>query len=603
MTAAYLGQYRHATEGFEGLTTIDQVRAPFGETAAASFRFMRDEGLSTSRGKAYAPFIDKRESAIKELLGDVPVASHVIDLDSPQYRLSAELLDAGEIELDDNREIVAKSPRATKALGGRLDHSMVRSMAITRQLHRLYPDKVESDESIAEQVKADLAARRAENQRVLARGGAGAAFAGAAAGAVTDPFVLATMPMGAGYIRGPSILWNAARGFGSEFLIGAATETAIQAEVWDFKASIESPYSKGEAILNVLAAGVGGGVFRGTVGAAIDVTQALRAAMSIRGAARVLEDAGIDPQIASRIVDEMETRAASKPDGVTLEQHSAAIDRAIHDVSAGRMPEVDLPLPGVREAESFIDTRQAELVADAGERMTRGERKSLEQELKALNQRLKSAGSQRRFRELTQAEKDQGTTGRKAKQAATKSQRAEVAEVTEMVRRLEARLAKDDSARKAEADLSRLEQNRRKMAPEELAKSIGYKPRTELAKAIREAVGEREGLERVSATPLVTERPSKPVRVAAEKPEPKVAKPKAAKPKVDKGAVPAEARVPETVIEPEPVPDSVPDVGVAVGERADGTLDVKPARAAVADLNARLAAVERVNDCLLREAA
>ena len=610
MTAAYTAQYRETLEGFHPLSSDLQVRAGLGETAAASFRFMRDEGLSTSRLNAFEPLVASRQSAIAELTGDERAGTHRIELDNPRYQEIDRLLESGEISLSETMELVASSERAKRALSrDALDRSMARSMAITRYLHAMYPDRVQSDQQIAAQVKADLAEKRTQNQRIMSRGSGAGILAGTAAGALTDPVVLATLPIGLGEIRGAGVVGNALKALGSEFLIGAASESLIQGEVFAFKRSIESPYTKLEAAVNVLAAGLGAGVLRAVGSAAVDTTALVRAAMAESKAAKVLAEAGLDPVLVTRLLDEAETRAATKPAGVTLELHSSLIDRGVDAVSLGRLADTDeLPLPtadGIvaeREAALFIEERQAELLGLAGEKMSRGDRKALDGEIKDLQFKLEQASGKERLQALVDAEKKAGTTGRKAKDAAARTQAEEVKALEKRIASLEQQRERDNVFRKAEADLSRIEQARRQKPDTEVAKSLGYEGRTRLRDAIRELAGnhvrtERPHspvipVERVEATPEKLAEPAKPKAA----PEAKPAAPKAEpKPKVKKGepvAAPVEAP-----------PADLPDVPIAVAERADGTPDIRPASEVVVDINKQLSELDMVESCLLQEAA
>lgn len=609
MSANFAAQYRDVLSGFQPLESIDQTRASFGEGVAASFRYMRDEGLSVSAVRAYEPFVDARAAAIQKRLGRTVAAPHRIDPDNPRYRDALEVIQSGELTLDPDYLPVPQSERARRVMA-RVTRAELQSMALADALHKAYPDEIQSDEQITAAMTAELAKRREANTKIMARSSPMASFVGTAAGAVTDPAILATMPVGGGWIRGGGIFANAARAFGREFLIGAGSEAVVQAEVYEFKKALESPYTKADAVLNILAAGVGGGLLRATGSAAIDTASAFKVGKALRdalGDVRLrerMEAEGLDPVVVERLADEIEARAVSKPEGVTLAEHSRLIDQAMWDLSYGRIPEppgriaeTDAELR--TQAEAFLATRRGELEGEAAGRLTLGDRKALDVEIKATERELTGAGSQRRFRELTDEQKERGLTGRKAKAEAERVQRREVQAVTERLRALEARQAADDAARKSAGDLERLRQRAAEEGPEKLAESLGFKPRRNLGRAIAEAIKELEGMNRQPAAPVIAMRPARSAEVAPKAVEGAPAPPTArvtSKPKVDKGNVPAEARP----AEPEPVPENLPDLDVAVAERADGSLETKPVKEAVAELNEKLAEIQRVETCLLR---
>jgi hypothetical protein len=618
MTSLYSAQYKNRLQdsGVQPLESVDQTPATFGEGVAAAFRYARDEGLTISQWRAWDPYYDARDQAYKELTGEDSAATYWTQQE-PWYPEARDMARTGEISLD-GEELALKSPRA-QALAANVSPVYLRSIAKREALHRLYPDRILSDEQIAEKVKADLKVRREANQRVMARADSTAAeLVGTAAGLVTDPLVLATLPLGPEW-QGGKMLMNVLRGAGGEFVIGAGTEAVIQASVYDFKRAIESPYTKAEAVLNVLAAGLGGAVLRGTGSVAIDAATALRRALDTSGAARLLAEAGVDPSLAARIADELVTREATRPMGMDPIAHSDAIDRAVTQVGEGRIadPPAD-PAAVARvaedaatraEASQFLDARVAELLPIAGNRLERGARLELVGAIKRAEFDAERAASEARLREITDEIKASGVTGRKAKAAATKQQAAEVQKLRDDVEQLQRRLAKDDEARAAEAEVSRIEQGR--ADPVKTATRYGFEDPRPLRNAIREAVDavrqSEPDMERSAAVNLAE-------RVAAEPPP---------KPKVDKGAVPetlraeparaeAEPARPEPAkaeAAPEPVRpvlravEQLPDVPVAIAERADGSLEAKPVRELIAELDDELRAIDQLEACVLKEAA
>lgn len=62
------------SEAYRPLEGEDQLPASFSEGVAAAFRYTRDEGLSVSRGRAWQPYAEARNAAVKELTGEDLIA-------------------------------------------------------------------------------------------------------------------------------------------------------------------------------------------------------------------------------------------------------------------------------------------------------------------------------------------------------------------------------------------------------------------------------------------------------------------------------------------------------------------------------------------------
>lgn len=86
-------------------------------------------------------------------------------------------------------------------------------------------------------------------------------FAGSAAGAMIDPINLAgTLISGGGNAAKTGIIKALGKTAAAEFLTNSGIEAAIQPSVYNYKKELDLPYTKEEAAMNVLAAGVGGAV-------------------------------------------------------------------------------------------------------------------------------------------------------------------------------------------------------------------------------------------------------------------------------------------------------------------------------------------------------
>lgn len=352
MTSLYEAQYADSPlDRLPAVTAPEQVE-PAGvlEGAAARFRFTLDEETSISQMRAMQPYLDKRRSAIEKVAGK-PVPWFIdfgIAPNGDIFRDYSDMVGAGEITVDDDGKITASTDRARRAtMGGPSSgpYRQLASMAYAWRLHQDHPDKVPSDFEIMQQMSGEFAQRRHQNLGVASRAGALANFVGAAAGLMADPVVIATIPLGYGWIEGGSILANAAKGFASEFVIGAASEAAIQSSVYDFKKSIQSPYTKADAILNVVAAGAGAGIVRATAGAGIDLGVAVIKASTTKKIAERLVAEGIDPAVARAIGEEIVRREETRPPAVAPEAHSEAVDTAVAQADEGMLADVEHIVP------------------------------------------------------------------------------------------------------------------------------------------------------------------------------------------------------------------------------------------------------------------
>jgi hypothetical protein len=597
VTSLYLKQYERrdpprfikseqdlAASGLEGFSAANEMTVM--------------EEISTSKNNALEPFLYEQAQAVEEILGE-PITPVI---DQPWSKPARELFSTGELSLDQDRKLVASSPRA-KLLLNNSNPTLLRQSLLIEEARRIAPDRVLTPEQMDAKVEEKLGKRRAELQEIMSRSSFGPIALGTMAGVMQDPAVLATLPLGMGWQAGRMVP-NFVRAFGSEFLLGASVESVIQQQVYEFKQEINSPYSSGQAILNVLAAGFGSGVVRATGGLAIDIAVELRRGLANRNAARILDEAGISPEAAQRVLDEVESRLATAGSVDPL-LHSSAIDRAVQSMDEGRLPEgvlggaESLEQAALRSQANDFLTREAEaLLPEAGNRLSRGEREGLNLEMSQLEFRIAQLQSEGRLQELTQARRDRGETGRKAKQGAAKDQKADVQRVQEDLDRVKGRLEADEKAREAERNLSRLEQDRRK-DPVEAAVKRGFKQTS----PVRDAV-QRAAKEALQASVPYEARNLDAQRIAGIR----------QKPKVDKGDVPPALRAPEGQEAPAPMaeaPDAsraspavraedIPDAQVVVGERADGSPEIMSSKEAAKMLDSELDAIERVETCLLR---
>lgn len=127
-------------------------------------------------------------------------------------------------------------------------------------------DNIKTDAGLMAEIKERNAALRKERDAALEHqttGGSIGSFLGVAAGAMSDPLNLLTLPLGASWATG--ILKTALIEAG----INMATEAAIQPAIYRYKKELESPYNVRDVLMNVAGAGVGAAVLTGGVKAGV----------------------------------------------------------------------------------------------------------------------------------------------------------------------------------------------------------------------------------------------------------------------------------------------------------------------------------------------
>lgn len=100
--------------------------------------------------------------------------------------------------------------------------------------------------------------------------------------ALTDPFVLASLPLGWKKITGGTKSLNALKAFYTEFLIGAGSETLIQPFVMDWSAKLETPWVLKDAVVTIMTVGGFAGVTRAAGSYVVDLVEAGKAAKKLR---------------------------------------------------------------------------------------------------------------------------------------------------------------------------------------------------------------------------------------------------------------------------------------------------------------------------------
>ena len=205
----------------------------------------------------------------------------------------------------------------------------------------------------------ESAMRTFANARGMARAGM---LTGSMTGVITDPLILATLPIGAGTITGAGVLGNAARAFRLEAMIAGASELAIQPTVYNWKKQIESPYTFGEAAFNVLTAMAAAGTLRATGSTLVDVVEIRSAAKIKRAEGGKLADQEAD--ILEQYADDLETGG----DNVT--EHFDNLDTALDDLDRGETTAVSRRSEHVEEVDPFgidVDANRFQFKAGADE--------------------------------------------------------------------------------------------------------------------------------------------------------------------------------------------------------------------------------------------
>lgn len=203
---------------------IDRPPATFGESFFQELGLFWRENVSIARSLAVAEASRERAQRIREVAGDKAfIQAITLPGDPTTQQMTAEL--------------AAEHP------------------------------EIKSDSAILSEIKERNRVLREERDKALEHqtlGGKIGGVLGIMAGALSDPIVLATLPMGAP-LRGISIL----RAMAIEAGIGAGTEALIQGPILRYKRELESPYDLGDAVMNVAAAGVGAGAFTGVLRATL----------------------------------------------------------------------------------------------------------------------------------------------------------------------------------------------------------------------------------------------------------------------------------------------------------------------------------------------
>ena len=277
--------------------------------------------------------------------------------------------------------------------------------------------RVKTDLELYRERNDILRKRREENQDVMARGSGLAQFFGMTAGYMTDPVNIATLPIGtiATAGKGMSVLSQALMSARNTAAVAVASEAAIQPFVYKHKQDIDSPYDMDDSIKAIAYAAGGSALLGGALG-------------GISGYLRKLtEDAS------SALSVFPEAPFAFKP---VVINGKKAIAPTFENIEAFK-------------AQLIVEAK-AKLIGAAGEKLNRGQVKTLRTELNQLEFDLKKAD-----KPPVNVVAKKGESARRAKK---RVQQEEKARIQARIDRVKAELARTDVAAKAEAEISRLEQ-------------------------------------------------------------------------------------------------------------------------------------------------
>ncbi len=224
---------------------------------------------------------------------------------------------------------------------------------------------VKTDRELAQE-KADLLSiRRQENQDIMARGGGGSKFLGMAGSYMTDPlnFNQLLVPVGSANVAVQSMSTLAKSLYYGRNAMATAlvAETGIQASVYQHKQNIESPYTKMDAIKMIGITTLSAGLFTGGLTAGISGVSSYFAKSSNAIANQ--------PQLFPRAPMAYKSPLAvdGKPIGLPTLENIAKLEAKL------------------------IEDAKVELLGKLGKPLTRGERKSLNDQLMVLATRRVSA--------------------------------------------------------------------------------------------------------------------------------------------------------------------------------------------------------------------
>lgn len=254
----------------QGINSVDELPSldafdNFKQAMSASFDKFTMTSQLNSGNRYYTAEFDKK---ITELKTDDPTKQKWLDTyknsTDPNKSLFERLDKEGRIAFNEDGTLSATDPYA-------------------KQYTREFADQVKgyftaknlglNTEAVRGQVNEEMGKKVKEVEEILKKtegfGGVAGEVLGTMGGFVTDPFGMATLPLGAP-ARGAGLVLNAAKAFGQEFVIGVATETVSQAANFKWKNDIGMKHDLADAFYETALSGLAGGLIRSGGSIAID---------------------------------------------------------------------------------------------------------------------------------------------------------------------------------------------------------------------------------------------------------------------------------------------------------------------------------------------
>lgn len=254
----------------QGINSVDELPSldafdNFKQAMSASFDKFTMTSQLNSGNRYYTAEFDKK---ITELKTDDPTKQKWLDTyknsTDPNKSLFERLDKEGRIAFNEDGTLSATDPYA-------------------KQYTREFADQVKgyftaknlglNTEAVRGQVNEEMGKKVKEVEDVLKKTEGFGGFVGEALGTmggfVTDPFGMATLPLGAP-ARGAGLVLNAAKAFGQEFVIGVATEAVSQGANYKWKNDIGMQHDLADAFYETALSGLAGGLIRSGGSIAID---------------------------------------------------------------------------------------------------------------------------------------------------------------------------------------------------------------------------------------------------------------------------------------------------------------------------------------------
>ena len=247
-----------------------------------------------------------------------------------------------------------------------------------KELSTQHDQEFQTYEDIHARIEREQAELRAARDQIASRASptdkAVGALLGEGQAVMTDPLIIATLPVG-GVARGTTAAARIATAMASEAAIISSIEaTLIQPQVYLQKRSINSPYSLVDAGIAVLTAGAGGAAFRGAFqggASAIEAYRAVRGARTRPETVQQLRDAAEEiaaegtpgAQTEAQVLNDLADVIESTPSGRAIDQdtgqefydqqrvlvepdeetqHLSNLDQAMDDLAQNRITEVSM---------------------------------------------------------------------------------------------------------------------------------------------------------------------------------------------------------------------------------------------------------------------